>query len=123
MKVLPLRGFRSLRALNAFHTLMLGLKMLPAYAGESYEDFFARIDSMPEIDQKKMIKEAALFVERQPQEVEALVCFCADANGVPYGPENLRNLDPSQLVEIIVSVCFEVCKIKIDFLSEDEKKN
>lgn len=123
MKVLELKGYKSLRALNAFNTLMLGLKMLPAYMGESYEDFLTRIQEMPHGDQRKMIKEAALFVELQKEEVEALVCFCADKNGVPFRAENLGNLKPDEILEVIVEVCSEISKIKIDFISETEKKN
>jgi hypothetical protein len=123
MNVLPLRGYKSLRALNAFHTLMLGLKMLPSYMAESYEEFFERVSKMPPKDQEKIIREAALFVELSQDEIEALVCFCTDNNNVPYGPENLKNLGPDELIEIIVAVCFEISKIKIDLVTENEKKN
>jgi hypothetical protein len=123
MKVLELRGYKSLRALNAFHTLMLGLKMLPAYMGESYEDFYSRISKMDETSQEKMIREAALFVELQKEEVEALACFCADPNGVPYTVENVKNLDPKKLIDIIVAVCVQISKIDISIVSESQKKN
>lgn len=123
MKVLELRGFKSLRALYAFNTLMLGLKMLPAYMGESYEDFLARVQLMSPEDQEKLIREAAVFVPLQPEEVEALVLFCADPNGVPYTAENLKNLGPKDLHEVIVAVCKEIAKIKIDLVGESEKKN
>ena len=123
IQVLELKGYKSLRALNAFHALMLGLKMLPSYMGESYEDFFLRIQSMPPDDQMKMIREAALFVELQKEEVEALICFSADKNGVPYVSENLKGLAPDQILEIIIAVCFEISKIKIDFVTDTEKKN
>lgn len=123
MRVLELKGYKSLRALNAFNALMLGLKMLPAYMGESYETFLKRVQEMPPPDQEKMIREAALFVELSKEEVEALVCFCCDKNGVPYSPENLKNLGPSDLLDIIVSVGMEIAKIRIDMLSENEKKN
>lgn len=123
MRVLELKGYKSLKALNAFHTLMLGLKMLPAYMGESYEDFYSKVDAMTESDQEKLIREAALFVELQKDEVESLICFCADANGVPYSAENLKSLGPDQLYECIVQVCLAISKIKINFISEAEKKN
>jgi hypothetical protein len=123
MKVLELKGYKSLRALNAFNALMLGLKMLPSYMGEEYETFLNRVNLMPPADQLKMIREAAMFVELQKEEVEAIICFAADKNGVPYGPENLKSLNPSQLIDIIVAVCFEIAQIKIDFVSETEKKN
>lgn len=123
MKVLELKGYKSYRAMSAFSTLMLGLKMLPAYMGEAYEDFFQRIQAMPEIDQRKMITEAAAFVVLDKEEIDSLVCFCADKNGVPYGPENVKSLGPDEIIHIIVAVGCEIVKIKIDFLSEAEKKN
>lgn len=122
MKVLELKGYKSLRALNAFHALMLGLKMLPSYMGETYEEFFSRIDKMPKADQIKLIREAALFVTLEKEEIESIICFCTDSNGVPYSKENLGSLDPSQLVEIIVAVCSKIADIKIDMLSNNEKK-
>lgn len=123
IKTLELKGLKSLRALNAFHTLMLGLKMLPAYMGETYEDFFAKVKQMTPDDQKKIIREAVLFVELQKEEVEALICFAVDANGVPFGPANLKNLGPDELHEIISEVCFQVSQIRIDLVTDAEKKN
>jgi hypothetical protein len=123
IKVLPLKDFKSLRAFNAFHKLMLGLKMLPAYMEEPYEDFFSRVQKMNEADQIKLIREAALFVDLEKEELDALVCFSADKNGVPYTSENMKNLGPADFVEIIVAVCFEIAKIKVDFVSDSEKKN
>lgn len=123
MQVLELKGFKSLRALNAFNALLLGLKMLPAYMHEDYETFYTRVKSLGEDEQKKLLKEAAMFVELSKEEVEALVCFVADKNGVPYQAANIKNLSPDQLIDVIVAVCFEISKIKIDLVTESEKKN
>lgn len=122
MKVLELKGYKSLRALNAFHTLMLGMKMLPAHLGESYEAFYSRFSDLAEGEQASMIREAALFVELTKEEVEALVCFVADDNGVPYEPSNLKNLGPSELIDVICAVCQEIGKIRIDIVNREEKK-
>lgn len=118
-----IKGLKSLRALNVFHTLMLGLKMLPMYAHESYEEFFSRIDQMPPKDQEKMIREAALFVELSIDDLEAIICFCKDPNGVPYGTANINNLSMDELFEIVVAVSVAISKIKINFVTESEKKN
>lgn len=123
MRVLEIRGYKSLRAFNAFHSMMLGLKMLPAYMGESYEDFFNRVSAMPPEDQEKLIREAAMFVALDEEEVKAMICFCTDKNGVPYTSENLKNLGPDQIVDCLVAVCKEIARIKIDFVSDAEKKN
>lgn len=97
--------------------------MLPAYIGESYEEFLSRVQEMPAIDQEKIIREAVLFVELGKEEVEAVIGFCTDKNGVPYSAINLGNLGPGDLVECVVAVCLEIAKIKIDFITESEKKN
>lgn len=123
IKVSPLKGFKSLKALNAFHALMLGLKMLPSYIGESYEEFYQKVEKLPLEDQEKMIREAALFVELEKEEVEALMSFASDSNGVPYEASNMKNLTPDQLIDIIVAVCVEISKIKINFVTKEEKKN
>lgn len=123
MKVGELKGYKAWKAFGVFHKLMLGLKMLPAYMGESYEEFYDRVAIMPAVDQEKLIREAAVFVDLELEELEAVVVFCQDANGVPYSKENLKNLKPNEVHEIIVAVCKEIAKIKVDFLTEAEKKN
>ncbi len=121
-KLLPLQGYKSLRALNAFHTLLLGLKMLPAYMAEDYQSFFAAFKEKGEEEKERNLREAASFVQLSPEEVGALVSFATDANGIPYSEVNQGNLGPVELFEIIVAVCMEIGRIKIDLVSEDEKK-
>ncbi len=122
MTVLPLEGYKSYKAYGSFHKLMMGLKCLPLYYGESYEDFFERIEAMPEKDQETMIREAALFVTLERDELDPVLSFCADANGVPYSAENIKNLSPGDIIEIIVAVAKQMAKIKINFVNEAEKK-
>ena len=121
--VAELRGIKSLRAFNGFHTLMLGLKMLPMYFSETDSEFYNRIDEMGPEDQELLIRQALKHVYLQPEEVEALLSFCKDKNGVAYSPVNIKNLNPLEIVECIVAVCMEVAKIKIDLVSDDQKKN
>lgn len=122
MKVLPLKGYKSLKALNAFHTLLLGLKMLPAYAMEAYEDFYEGFSDKSDSEKEKFLREAVLFVPLQSDEVDALIAFCTDANGITYSDSNIKNLGPGEILECIVSVCMEIGRIKIDLVSQDEKK-
>lgn len=121
-KILPLVGYKSLRALNAFHALLLGLKMLPAYQAEGYESFYASFGEKTDAEKEKLLREAAVFVQLQQDEVEALITFATDKNGVPYSAVNLKNLNAGELHEIIVAVCMEIGRIKIDLVSEEEKK-
>lgn len=121
-KILPLKGYKSLRALNAFHSLLLGLKMLPAYMLTDYQSFYAAFGTKTDGEKETALREAAAFVQLTAEEVDALVSFATDGNGVPYGDTNKGNLTPDQLFEIIIAVCMEIGRIKIDLVSEDEKK-
>lgn len=120
--ILPLVGYKSLRALNAFHALLLGLKMLPAYLAEGYESFYASFNTKTDVEKENALREAAVFVQLAEDEVEALISFATDKNGIPYGKENFKNLNAGEIHEIIVGVCMEIGKIKIDIVSEQEKK-
>ncbi len=122
MKVLELKGTKAMRAFNAFQSLMLGLKMLPAYQAESYEDFYARIESLEPDDQEAIVREAAFFVQLEKDELEAVMSFCTDANGVGYDASNIKNLSPAEFIDGIVAVSMEFAKMKVSLITESKKK-
>ena len=124
MKVLELKGINSFYAAQAYYKLMLGLKMLPSYYMEAFEDFYARMDLMPESDQEKMIREAAIFVNLEKSELLDICQFACDPNGIPYREEQLKGMQPEQIHEIIVAVSMSIAKShNIKLVSETEKKN
>lgn len=123
-KCLPLKDTKSLRALNAFYALLIGLKMLPQHAHFTLEEFVKLVEQMEPEDQVTIFVTGAKFVELQPEEIKAMVCFCTDKNGVPYTSENVKNLGPSEFIEVIATVCMEIVRnIHIDLITNDEKKN
>jgi hypothetical protein len=123
MKVLPLIGAKSIAAFCSFNKLLLGYKMLPAYAGETYEVFFEHMKEKTDAQKESIIREALAFVALERDEIEALASFVADRNGVPYSPTSLKNLSLKEIFEIIIAVCMEIGRIDISLISEDEKKN
>ena len=124
MKLRELQGPESYYAMIAIHKLLYGLKMLPAYIKLSYEDFLDALDLMTPQEQESCIREAAAFVQLEREELNDVVRFATDPNGVPYGPENIKNLKPAEFHEIIVAVGLEVMKAhKIKLVTEKEKKN
>ncbi len=124
MKVRELRGIPAFHAFQAFQKVMLGLKMLPAYAGEHFEEFYSRVEKMPFPDQETLIREAlALGMKLDPDEIMDLLQFVEDPNGVAYGPAQIKSLDPKGLHEALVAACCELAKIRINLVSEREKKN
>lgn len=122
MKVLPLQGYKSLRALNAFHTLLLGLKMLPVHLSTDYVTFFESFKTKSDEEKESAIRQAVAFVQLTYEEIEAMVSFVVDKNGVPYSSINFKDLKPNEIFEIIVAVAMEVGRIKVELVSENEKK-
>lgn len=123
-KCLTLEGAKSHTALTAYMAILTGLKMSPAYQHLGLEEFTEMVESMEPADMLKVFIIGARIVPLTPDELKALVCFCTDKNGVSYSAENLKNLGPSDLVEIIVTVCMEIAtNISIDLITKEEKKN
>lgn len=122
MKVSELKGYKSMGALNAFNALLLGMKMLPMYATIPYEQFHEDFKTMDESEKESMIRQAIAFVQLEQVEIESLITFCSDKNNIPYNSASLKSMDMKTIHEIITAVCMEVGRIKIDLLSEQEKK-
>ncbi len=124
MKVRELRGIPAFHAFQAHQKIMLGLKMLPAYSTEGYEEFYARVEKMPFRDQETLVREAvALGTRLDPEEIMDLLQFCEDPNGVTIGPVNVKGLEHQYIHEALVAVCCELVKVKVKLVSEAEKKN
>lgn len=120
--VSPLTGFRSLRVLNVFSSLLLGLKMLPESRNVTYVEFLASYKDKTDEEKETDLRHALQFVELDEEEVNALVHFASDPNGIPYSSANVKNLSADEIFEICIAVLMEFSKIKITLVSEDEKK-
>lgn len=125
MKVLPIKGPDSYWAMHAYIKLLYGLKMLPMYMGDTLEEFFEKIEAMPIEDRRKVVRSAVFMVplDKVTGELDAIMKFAADKNGVPFGRENMANLGPTEIMEAVNTVAQEFAAMKIDFLSPAEKKN
>lgn len=120
--VLPLKGLKSLRALNAFHTMVLGLKFLPMNAAKDYGAFLTEFDGYEDGRKETLIRHALAQVELKPDELEACLSFTTDNIGVPIGPSNIKGLGLNEIFERLIAVFLVIEKIKVRILSEDEQK-
>lgn len=121
--VSKIEGPKGLRALNVYTTALMGLKMIPEYMGEAWESFLERFGALSTEEKVRALTQAVSIIEFKQDELEAIICFCKDKNGVPFDSTNIKNLDPRDMVKVIVSVALEVSKFKIDLVTAEEKKN
>lgn len=122
MKILELKGYKSLKALTGFHTLLLTLKMLPMNMEIPYTTFYAAFNDKTDEEKETDLRLALSFMHLEQEEIESLVCFACDANDVPYTTANIKNLAMEEIFEIIVKVCMQIGKIKVSLVTEEEKK-
>jgi hypothetical protein len=122
IKVLELRDYDGLKVYQAFNSLLLGMKMLPMYQELSFEEWVNLIDLMPEDKQENVIRMGAQFVVLENEDIRSIISFCCDPNSVPYSKENIKNLNPLELIECVVAVSMKIIRFKVDFLSDSEKK-
>lgn len=122
IKVLELKGQKSLRALNALQMLIIGMRMQPAWL-KSNIDFWQMLIDTDEANRRKALIEACRTIELDPAEVEACLSFCADPNGIPYSKVNMGNLNPFEIADRIAEVCMSILAIEVSLINDAEKKS
>lgn len=123
VKLLPLRGLKSVHALCSFNALLFGLHCTPEHAGKSEEEFYNWWDALSHSDKEKYIVYAIGLCKLSEEEMLDLLAFCADANGIPLGRENITSAKPDYIVECIKTVCMAIADIKLKSIGENLKKN
>lgn len=122
INVRELKGIRSLKCLNVFHRVLLGLKLTPHYSTIPYPQFFEAFKFCDEQTKNHMLREAVSLVDLEHDEIEALLAFTEDSNKVAITAANIKNLGPDEIFNRVLAVLFEVGKIKVDLVTESEKE-
>lgn len=123
IKVLELKNSGSMAALNVYITLLIGLKHLPEYYLEDWDEFFQRIEQMDDISKENFIRRGAMITPLEAKDIEGALRFVADPNGVPYTSANIKNLGLKEIFESVVAVSVAVSRLQINFVTAAEKKN
>jgi len=111
------RGINGARAYHAALTLIRSLWHIP-FATE-HADFYEMsnwFDMLPDDEKRKYLRlavnDGAMLEER---EIEALLLFAKDVNGVPIGKETIKNLNPFEIHDAILDVACEIFKVRLFF--------
>jgi F0F1-type ATP synthase delta subunit len=122
-RILPLKGLKSVWALNAFNSLILGLAIENAMTGQTVEQTYAAFEKLDEKAKEKAIKDALQRINLQEEDMKNLLAFATDDNGIPYTEENIKGLAPEKIIDALGRVCLEISKIKVHSIDVDVKKN
>ena len=121
--VKPLKGLKSVWALNAFHTLVWGLAAQQAVLGQDIETTTAKFEALPLDKKEQQIRHALQIVNLTAEDMLNLLEFAKDQNGIPYSQKKLEDLPPQELMDAMLAVCMELAKIKPQICPEELKKN
>lgn len=113
------KGINGARAYHAALTLHRSLWHIPFAVPKHITDFFQMsewFDLLEEEEKRKILRlavhDGAMLEEH---EVEALLLFAKDQNGVPIGKETIKSLNPFEIHEAILDVACEIFKTRLFF--------
>ena len=125
MKIRPILGYNCYRAYQVYRDIILASyifwnanKVYLSDNGdkpESYKDFLMRFEKSTDEEKRDIIKLGADTFNLSLEEVCFLVGLVEDANGVPYSKANINNLQPQEIIDIIIAVCLEISKVTVFF--------
>lgn len=78
-------------------------------------------DELPEDEKRKYLRlavhDGAMMEEH---EIEALLLFAKDQNGVPIVKESIKNLNPFEIHEALLDVACEIFKVRLFFYHKNK---
>lgn len=110
-----LKGLKSVRVMQITSTLVMGLAMLPVNMNKTFAEFYQEVIEADVDTQRKILEDAIRFVELSEEELLAVLCFCADSNGIAISKSNIGNYEPNKIMDMVVEVCLGVLAIDVFF--------
>lgn len=124
MRVLTIKGTASFQALTVMQALIYGYWLVPGLSGDkTWKEFREGYYDYSDDEKEHILRNAVGFVKVSPEEIETMLSFIPDKNGIPLCAASIKNLDLGQAFEMMIAVLMEMSKIRISFISESEKKN
>lgn len=123
IRVKELRGYESVWALNAYYLLVFGLGSEQAVLGQDYDTTAANFEALPEHKKETQLRHALQIVNLSAADMQNLLFFALDANGIPYAQKKPEQLGPEELVEAMLAVCLAISRITPRTCPTDAKKN
>lgn len=112
--------FKGLKGAKAYHSalsLVRSLWYIPKDVDhQTFEEMTGWFDQLNDDEKRKYLKLAVEDgAELTDQEIQSLLIFAKDQNGIPFGKENIENLTPFEIYETIIDVACNIFKLKVFF--------
>lgn len=114
------KEFKGIAGAKAYHSALALIRSLWYIPKDIDHDSFVEMSNwFDKLDDENKRKYLKLAVEDgamlQPEEIESLLKFAKDENGVPICKENIENLTGFEIHDLILNVSCEILKSKVFF--------
>ena len=116
------KGIEGVRAYHVALSIIRSLYYLPKEIDGQiiFHDTFEKMSNwFDELDEENKRKFLKIGVENgavlEQEEIYSMLKFAKDENGVQFGKENINNLSPFAINDLILEVAFELAKQKVFF--------
>ena len=119
------KEFKGIDGAKAYHSALALVRSLYYIPKELdgviifHETFKEMSDWFDGLDNENKRKYLRIAVEDgamlEEKEIESLFKFAKDENGVPLGKENINNLNPFEIHDLILDIACEILKTKVFF--------
>lgn len=111
-----LRGIKSPAGFQVLYTLLIGYYSVPTFgANPDFNEFVKGFEKASREERMEILKKAVCITPLKEEEYMNVLCFCKDANGIPYSSENIENLEYTEIMEKVVEVCLAYSDCKVFF--------
>jgi len=114
------KEFRGINGVRAFHSALALRRSLYYIPKDVHHETFLELSNwFDKLDDENKRKYLKLAIEDgawlEEKEIEALLKFAKDENGVPICKENIENLKPFEIDDLTLEVACEILKAKVFF--------
>lgn len=115
MKILELRGLKSVRVYQIYQQVLIALAIAPTSGAKSIEQFLCDFE-VADIDAKRqMLTTACGLFNFEHDDIRAILDFALDENTGIELSQTVQGLSPDVIINAIVSVLIKCSDIKIFF--------
>lgn len=110
------RGIQGARAYHAALTLVRSFYYLPTNKITNFAEMCGWFDTLEKEKRREVLHEAIHHgAMLEADEIEALLCFAKDKNGIPIKKESIKNFTPFEINEALLEVSSEIFEQKLFF--------
>ncbi|MBE6457568.1 MAG: hypothetical protein E7011_02050 [Alphaproteobacteria bacterium] len=115
MKIIELRGLKSVRVYQLYQQVLIAYAILPTTHAASIKDFLTEFETKSPEEKRRILRRAAMFYDFQGDDVLTILDFATVKHtGVEYS-QQIHAMTPDEIIKAIAEVLLKCSDIKCFF--------